>query len=52
MSLILTNVDQNLFVNNGYSQPTGSVICFAGSSSPEGWLFCDGSEVSKNEYLE
>jgi microcystin-dependent protein len=52
MSLILTNVDQQLFVNNSYSQPVGSVICFAGASAPAGWLFCDGSEVLKNDYLD
>lgn len=52
MSLILTNVDQQLFVNNSYSQPVGSVICFAGASAPAGWLFCDGSEVLKDEYSD
>lgn len=30
--------------------PTGSVICFAGSSLPDGWLFCDGTAVSRTTY--
>ena len=30
--------------------PTGSVLAFAGRSSPAGWLLCDGSAVSRTEY--
>jgi hypothetical protein len=30
--------------------PTGSVIAFAGSTSPAGWLLCDGSAVSRTDY--
>ena len=30
--------------------PTGSVIAFAGSTSPTGWLLCDGSAVSRTDY--
>ena len=32
--------------------PTGSVIAFAGSSSPSGWLACDGSLVSRTTYAD
>jgi len=32
--------------------PTGSVIWFAGNSVPEGYLLCDGSEVSRTTYAE
>lgn len=32
------------------SGPTGSVMEFAGSSAPSGWLFCDGSAVSRITY--
>ena len=28
----------------------GAVIAFAGSTSPAGWLLCDGSAVSRTEY--
>ena len=30
--------------------PTGSVIAFAGSTIPNGWLLCDGSEISRTDY--
>ncbi|MCF7918090.1 tail fiber protein, partial [Candidatus Gracilibacteria bacterium] len=30
--------------------PTGTVLPFAGSSAPSGWLLCDGSAVSRTTY--
>ena len=30
--------------------PTGTVVPFAGSAAPPGWLPADGSEVSRTEY--
>lgn len=30
--------------------PVGTVMPFAGSSAPEGWLMCDGSAVSRTTY--
>lgn len=30
--------------------PTGSVTAFAGNTVPEGWLLCDGSNVSRTTY--
>ena len=32
--------------------PTGSVLAFAGSTSPDGWLLCDGSAVSRTDYAD
>ncbi len=30
--------------------PSGTIVEFAGSSAPTGWLFCDGSAVSRTTY--
>jgi microcystin-dependent protein len=30
--------------------PSGSIISYAGINPPSGWLFCDGSIVTKNDY--
>ena len=30
--------------------PTGAMTMFAGTSAPTGWLFCDGSAVSRSTY--
>lgn len=35
---------------NPISLPSGAVQEFAGASAPEGWLMCDGAEVSKTTY--
>lgn len=32
--------------------PVGAIIPFAGSTVPEGWLLCDGSDVSRADYSE
>lgn len=32
--------------------PTGSIMPFAGASTPSGWLFCDGSAVSRATYSD
>ena len=49
-SIILTNESQNLTVNYKYVNPVGAVTCYAGVTIPDGWLFCNGSEVSKEAY--
>lgn len=39
--------------NSGWipaSTPTGSVQMFVGSTAPQGWLLCDGSEYLKTSY--
>jgi microcystin-dependent protein len=30
--------------------PVGSIIAYAGSTAPEGWLLCDGTAVSRTTY--
>lgn len=34
----------------GGSSPTGSLIAFAGSSAPSGWLICNGASLSTTVY--
>ncbi len=36
--------------SDGIIIPVGGMIEFAGSSAPTGWLFCDGSAVSRTTY--
>tara|TARA_E500000178_G_C16832954_1_gene666934 strand:+ start:56 stop:820 length:765 start_codon:yes stop_codon:yes gene_type:complete len=33
-----------------FDMPSGSIIVYAGSSAPTGFLFCDGSAVSRSTY--
>lgn len=37
-------------IGGGGAAPAGSVIDFAGSSAPTGWLICDGSVISRTTY--
>lgn len=30
--------------------PVGTIVAFAGTKSPDGWLLCDGSGLSKQKY--
>lgn len=32
--------------------PVGAIIYYAGSTAPTGWLFCDGSNVSRSTYSQ
>jgi microcystin-dependent protein len=52
MSISLTANNNELLINYKYVNPVGSVICYAGQLAPSGWLFCDGSEVLKNNYSD
>jgi microcystin-dependent protein len=47
-----TNVDLsgNFFINQNLLIPTGTIVQFAGSSAPGGWLLCQGQSVSKTTY--
>lgn len=37
-------------VNATFLVPSGSIFSFGGTSVPSGWLFCDGSAVSRTTY--
>jgi len=32
--------------------PPGAIMPYGGENAPQGWLFCDGSEVLKSDYTE
>lgn len=44
------NVSDEIYLNSNIYTPVGSILTYAGSSAPGGWLLCDGSEVSKTTY--
>lgn len=46
-----TITDSDLATGAG-GPPTGSVIDYAGSTAPTGWLLCDGSTVSRTTYAD
>jgi microcystin-dependent protein len=49
--VILTNKSSNLYINDyGFLVPTGTIVCYAGSSAPDGWLFCEGQSLPKTTY--
>lgn len=37
-------------VQTGMAVPPGTIVVFAGTVAPDGWLLCDGSEVSRASY--
>lgn len=43
-------VINNPSFNSGGLAPVGSIMQFAGSSAPSGWLLCDGVAVGRNTY--
>jgi len=42
--------DTNLHLKEGTAVNTGMMMDYAGSTIPDGWLICDGSEVSRTTY--
>ena len=44
------NVNGRIQDKTGFVSPVGSVIAFAGSAAPDGWLLCDGSNYSTVDY--
>lgn len=44
------NVSDDIYVNNNPYMPVGSIVTYSGITSPNGWLICDGSEVSQTSY--
>jgi microcystin-dependent protein len=54
MNVTLTNEFDDLYVNfENYRKlinPCGMMVNFSGDNAPNGWLICDGSEISKTTY--
>jgi microcystin-dependent protein len=48
----LVQIEKKNFLADIYANliPTGSIIPFAGSAAPTGWLLCDGQSVYKSQY--
>jgi microcystin-dependent protein len=44
------NVTDDIYLNHNIYTPVASILTYAGTTSPNGWLLCDGSEVSKTAY--
>lgn len=38
------------YIDTTYFNPTGTIIAFAGNTLPDGYLLCDGSQVSRTTY--
>jgi microcystin-dependent protein len=48
----LRSVTKQTIVNSIPTVPVGSIFPYAGKTPPTGYLFCDGSEIKRNDYLE
>jgi microcystin-dependent protein len=44
------NLSDDIYLNNSIYTPVGSILTYAGSSAPSGWLLCNGNQVSKTDY--
>jgi microcystin-dependent protein len=44
----LQAVPYSIFAQNGV--PTGAIMPFVGTTAPQGWLLCDGSNIAVNDY--
>jgi microcystin-dependent protein len=52
---MLINIDPNIARVNKLEThvlPAGSMVDYAGTSAPSGWLMCDGSEISRTTYAD
>lgn len=50
-----TKRDMQVYRNGSWQNmgtPAGTIMPFAGTSAPDGWLFCDGSQVSRTTYSD
>ena len=46
----LPSVPYARVAGNAVAMPAGTIVSYGGETIPEGWLLCDGREVSRSEY--
>jgi len=46
----LASVPYSESATNAVAMPAGTIVSYGGETIPEGWLLCDGREVSRSEY--
>ena len=51
-TITLTSQKRNLYIDGTSTVPTGTIVCYAGSVAPDGWLFCDGSSLDRTLYAD
>ena len=49
-SITLTSENADLYINRLNISPVGSIMCFAGSVVPSGWLLCNGNDINRDKY--
>lgn len=49
-TILYDSTTQNLILNGAQYIPTGSLLTYAGSSAPDGWLLCQGQTLQINNY--
>ena len=50
LNLVINGVTTQLDIHDAHALPVGSYIQFAGSQAPEGFLVCNGGEISRTTY--
>lgn len=50
ISSVSINLTDDIYIDNNHITPIGSILTYAGSTAPQGWLLCNGSEVNKTTY--
>ena len=48
--MALSSVPYAEVVTNAVGMPAGTIVPYGGENIPEGWLLCDGREISRSEY--
>lgn len=52
LPLVKLHVNGRIKDKTGWVMPVGSILPYAGSSAPDGWFLCDGSDKNKTTYAD